>query len=477
MVFILATITLWPTGDSSPLEWVAFPGPTHYTCIDLDTDSDDIRVGNADDNDIDQFSFGSTGSVLLITDITVTIWAYNSSGGVIDPSIDVYLGGWLGAKLYDVQIQPGSEVSQTWSNLSGTQADLDGLEVRCIAPVIGKNQWCRISLLKVIVTYFLITREISGSITELNPKTGLMAGLNIKEASIAELNIKAGSIIEYVKKEDGAVEPAIKRGSIVYTTPKGGIYYGTENFEDEDVGTVPSNWIDESTGTSTALIIDNIYNHKKVLELDDKLASDFAAIRYVFGDQTNETIEWYFCWSGAGIPAISILNSGAQVCLYMGFFSGYLYLWNGVGGYINALAPANEFIHIRIDFRTNDFDYFFNFNQIGTSLPYVAAGPLNYIRCHSWQENNAHIMKWHIDSLGITSDSNYQTHKNRSCEIEVGKIAGTIEELNIKEGLIIAQNLKVSSIIELNKKNGNVNELNKKEGSIVDLNNKEGVIA
>ncbi|UCD13814.1 MAG: hypothetical protein JSW60_09710, partial [Thermoplasmatales archaeon] len=54
-----------------------------------------------------------------------------------------------------------------------------------------------------------------------------------------------------------------------YDEAMSGYYPGSHSFDNDLVNTAPYNWIDNSTGTCTALVVDEWDDHKKVLKLTD----------------------------------------------------------------------------------------------------------------------------------------------------------------------------------------------------------------
>ena len=117
-----------PDGDIST-QWEASGTSDHYTLIDeIDLDLSDYIYTSSDagGNVIDWFSTNSFDiSGGIITQVQVLVYGQEIN---IDSTINLYCGSWLGAKQLEMS-SLGLHVF-TWTDLSLTQAHLEGMEVK-----------------------------------------------------------------------------------------------------------------------------------------------------------------------------------------------------------------------------------------------------------------------------------------------------------------------------------------------------------
>lgn len=160
----MATANLNPNGDIT-VQWIQIGGSTyHFQEIDEGTvpvTTDHVYVqGVGDVGKIESFNMQST-TVGTVTQIEVKVYTYSYLvGGSSLGTVDIYLGSWKGTK----QIINTNAVTQwttyTWSGLSGSQAQLDALQVKFVAGDLETNSNCVtvhdyvfIYTMYVIVTY------------------------------------------------------------------------------------------------------------------------------------------------------------------------------------------------------------------------------------------------------------------------------------------------------------------------------------
>jgi len=143
--------------------WGLVGAPTHHEAIDEDRASPntgDYIFANDVMGGTDIFDFANTiDDVDEITAIEVNLYYVsanadeNPGGGV---TVDINLGGWQGTKNISKPHLLAWEAF-TWAGLSGSQADLDGLQVRIIESGFGPGKYipdiCNIYTMVIDVTY------------------------------------------------------------------------------------------------------------------------------------------------------------------------------------------------------------------------------------------------------------------------------------------------------------------------------------
>ena len=131
-----------------------------------------------------------------------------------------------------------------------------------------------------------------------------------------------------------------------YNEAMSGYYSGSYSFDNDLVGAVPFNWVDESTGSCTTEVVDNWKGHKKVLKLTDNDGSGQFSLSHVFGNQTYSSIELYHEPTKNDISVLRLKNDNNQTLIQIAFWAGSI-VWDAPGfpAYANGVLH-----HLRIDF-------------------------------------------------------------------------------------------------------------------------------
>ena len=144
----MAEEELLPDADVS-IQWGETPDAAdHYTCVDENVGSlninDWIWVTGGMGNLTDILGFPDTiDDVDEVTSIEVNVY-YGSMDADESPSgkvtVDINLGGWQGSKDMSKPHAAGWEAF-TWTSLSGSQSDLDGLQVKFYSDGLGSGKY------------------------------------------------------------------------------------------------------------------------------------------------------------------------------------------------------------------------------------------------------------------------------------------------------------------------------------------------
>ena len=138
----MTTADVVPNGDGATIDWSS-SDTTHSTEIDEAKASPDCNdyinaVGASKANKIDIINMSSIANVDEVTQIVV--WVYWWSIGSVALEMDINLGGWQSEK--NIAAGGAGWDSLTWGSLSGSQADLNGLQVKFDAGSLTDGTGC-----------------------------------------------------------------------------------------------------------------------------------------------------------------------------------------------------------------------------------------------------------------------------------------------------------------------------------------------
>ena len=120
---------------------------------DVDGDTNYIYVLRFDDGEVDIWDFETT-DVVEVSKVVVNAYVQRINLDDVDLTFDVNLGGWLGTKTCTMTDGAYGWEQMTWDTLEGSQADLDGLQVKVIAPALPDvGDSVRIETVYVEITY------------------------------------------------------------------------------------------------------------------------------------------------------------------------------------------------------------------------------------------------------------------------------------------------------------------------------------
>lgn len=206
----------------------------------------------------------------------------------------------------------------------------------------------------------------------------------------------------------------------VYPKAYEGDYPATFSFDNDTIGSAPSNWSTRQTGGSV-LVVERKGNHSTVLELDD-IGSNYVNARYDFASnpQENGTIEFYF-YSTDVTKSHQIRFSGEfDVCIDMDVDNSYFRYFTG--SYHN-IAPAvsDTWYHISIDYEcsTGGYDGLSQYDW-NIEINGVEYGDYNFFQNHGFMDefyigslNPDSSYTFYLDAFGIyPNDVNYSIGDN-----------------------------------------------------------------
>jgi len=206
-----------------------------------------------------------------------------------------------------------------------------------------------------------------------------------------------------------------------YVEPMSGYYPATYGFENEEDGDFPTEWIDESTGTSSEVeVVSELAGHKKVLHYYGFTTNIPITKLDLSSPQTSGSIE-YFVYKDAGLKGFEIIlrNSTSDYALRIGidYQFDHKFIWRtssstaaefGVGKF-----SLETWFHIRIDFNlvTNKFDiYLDGVKEVDQEDFFYEINSLQNIGFYETYTLGA--TNWYLDALSFSWDSDYTIGDN-----------------------------------------------------------------
>ena len=250
---------------------------------------------------------------------------------------------------------------------------------------------------------FLLLLTCALSLTMLNPSPIVIQ--NIKDSNNPKLSTSEITIITPENK--------------TYTEPDSGHYPATYGFENDRDGSIPHNWNDLSGAGCSVEVVDESFDHKKVVKLNDS-SENSAIIELVFPNQTTGKFEWW--WLSTNVDnwlSLMFYGEGTEaihVELAEGVFRYIDTAYEIAGGY----GVANDsWYRNRIDFNVMLNQFSWNvYNQNGDVLGLVFNG---YFR-NAVSNINRVVIKTqgaqsdyqtYIDAVAYSWDSSYYLGSNK----------------------------------------------------------------
>ncbi|TXT65282.1 MAG: hypothetical protein BAJALOKI1v1_450012 [Promethearchaeota archaeon] len=216
-----------------------------------------------------------------------------------------------------------------------------------------------------------------------------------------------------------------------YTGGMTGYFPGTYSFENDENGLVNAKgWIGKDEPNLLSQIIEEKDGHKKVYHLYDNDDNQYTQIANNFSEsQPNGTIEFWWYRDNFNYGGFIYLYSDSEQLVRINPSSTVVPNWH----YFNenpiqeqhdlniSYFPANEWIHVRLDFETTGGNYLnlsddtfrltINGQFSDTGLLNETTEGVAQIRlCTRWGEVGAHNF-W-VDAVGYSWDSNYNVENN-----------------------------------------------------------------
>jgi len=236
--------------------------------------------------------------------------------------------------------------------------------------------------------------------------------------------------------ENNSMSPKSSNGEINLVTPENitytegmdGYYPGTYGFENDPDGSLPVEWIDDSTSDCITEVLYESGNHKKVLHLYDPFLSSKQASAYNdwsnWGTQSYGTVEFWFKTSEVNNFNQIVLRYGTTTRLRLIIDNGkWLFhdsKWEVPGLQIEEIDPiSNQWYHIRLDFETTTGGYsgldqytfriIVNNEYVSGEMGFDSNGQVNRLLFTTGEDLGYSI---DVDAIGYSFDTSYNIGDN-----------------------------------------------------------------
>ncbi|MHA2183321.1 MAG: hypothetical protein ACXAAH_18030, partial [Promethearchaeota archaeon] len=206
--------------------------------------------------------------------------------------------------------------------------------------------------------------------------------------------------------------------NITYTSPMSGYYPATFGFENDIIGSNPSNWTLYGSG-GTVNVISDIGGHYNSLEFHDTSGAGYVAAEHNFEvsrDTDGDTIEfWWRTTDSIKTGGVTIYNDGkTEYMTEIRIMNGY-FKYNDGGIWKNLIECNNDqWYHskIVIDFTNKEFDWIIDdtFNQTNIPFRYVTVDNIRSIYIGTSYAQSSYYN--FFDAFGYSWDPNYNVGDN-----------------------------------------------------------------
>ncbi|MHA1191509.1 MAG: hypothetical protein ACTSP9_04350 [Promethearchaeota archaeon] len=205
--------------------------------------------------------------------------------------------------------------------------------------------------------------------------------------------------------------------NITYIAPMDGYFPGTYGFENDLDGEIPEGWVN-TTGTGyTIEVIEEKYDHKKVVELSDNTGTNNPIfMKYFTPYQTTGTIEFWLATTNAEKGTVlSFQDLSLHVAFQVEIDDDKIkFLYQG-HQYLEYIMENDQWRHVRIDFNciTDKVTFWLDQNQLGPALNFYTA--IDYIGKFFISTNYGDsAYSSYIDTFGYSWDPYYRVGDNNN---------------------------------------------------------------
>lgn len=204
-----------------------------------------------------------------------------------------------------------------------------------------------------------------------------------------------------------------------YTESDSGHYPATYGFENDIDGSIPVNWNDLSGAGCSVEVVNEIFDHKKVVKLNDS-SENSAIIELIFPDQTIGKFEWWWLSTNVNNWLSLMFYEGGTEAIHVELAEGTFRYIDTAYQIAGAYGVANDsWYRNRIDFNvvTNQFSWNI-YNQDGDVLGLVFNGYFrntvsNINRVMIKTQNVQLDYQTYIDAVAYSWDSSYYVGSNK----------------------------------------------------------------
>ena len=241
--------------------------------------------------------------------------------------------------------------------------------------------------------------------------------LSLTVASTIYPILKPQNTLEIPKTSAGEIN-ILTPENITYTEPMSGYYPATYGFENDQVGTIPEGWTDESPYSSCSIsVYDQKDQHKQVVQIYDANTGTGADATAKYNFESPKVTGIIECWvyKESGDCALIIQGNNDTTS---GFQISIDAENNGVFRYNSAPSTYVEFatgkysdqkwFHLRIDFdcNTDTTDIYVNgIKEVDDGSFILPVPNLSFIQIRSGHSGRSGIL--YFDAVGLSWDASY----------------------------------------------------------------------
>ena len=203
-----------------------------------------------------------------------------------------------------------------------------------------------------------------------------------------------------------------------YFEPMSGYYPATHGFENDNTGELPESWNDLSgTGCSVG-VVEEIYSHKKVIQLNDN-SGNAAIIEILFSNQNTGIIEWWWLSIDVNNWVNFVLYDGGTNAIHLEIgISSFRYFDTIYKTVVSNGVYNNQWYRNKVEFdvSTDTFNWYI-YNSNGNLLGSVIdanfrnmVSNINHLTTGTNSEQSG--FQTYIDAIGFSWDSNYNIGDN-----------------------------------------------------------------
>ena len=187
-----------------------------------------------------------------------------------------------------------------------------------------------------------------------------------------------------------------------------GVFNATYSFPNDIIGEVPDGWDDYSGVGSTAIIIESLDGHEKVLELYDNSGATISHIRqtFVVGEQSSGIIEFWLRGNSYSDTNYIIGDGGSDnsIHFYTGYDSGFYCYDPGWTEFAD--FSINIWYHIKIEFDCSS-DWQIWVDGVDKGSYGFEGTPIAMDLFETYSRDVHYTYKSYIDAFGLYQNINY----------------------------------------------------------------------
>ena len=260
----------------------------------------------------------------------------------------------------------------------------------------------------------LVNKTILGNATIPMPVNGVHS---IQVFGNDSLGTMYESDLRYFTADIGEIS-IITPENKTYTEPMGGYFPATYGFEAYNSGEIPDSWNDLSGTGCSAGVVDEINNHKKVIQLNDN-SGNGATIETLFPNRKTGIVEWWWLSTDVNNWVNFVFYEGGTNAIHLEIgISAFRYYDTSYKTVVSSGVNNNQWYRNKVEFSvsTDTFNWYIYDNN-GSLLNSVqdanfrnSVDDINHLTTGT---NSAQLgYQTYIDAVSFSWDSNYNIGDN-----------------------------------------------------------------